>query len=97
MHPGAMAATTTGPDKRTSLSDIRTLSCILAGVPHTDIHPATGHELTERAYLNARNSWADHITTHGLTTHTRPAYNEARAYWAKHRPEHMATHPWPHA
>lgn len=98
MRPGFMAATTHGPDRRTSLADIRALSCILAGVPLKDIHPASGHELTEHAYRNSRESWADHIAAHGLThDYARAGHEEARRYWETHRPAYLTANPWPTA
>lgn len=83
------------PDRWASLADLRALACIRAGADLDDIDPATGHELTRRAYLVSRASWVEYVATHGLNDYTRPACRAARDYWAERRPGYLVECPWP--
>lgn len=87
----------TVPDARTSLADARTALCLARGVPLSDIDPATGHDLTRRAYRVAVREWRQVLADGPLSDYMRHGYQQARAYWAARRPEYLADGDWPDA
>lgn len=82
------------PDARTSLADARAALCLARGVDLDDIDPATGHDLSRRAYETARASWRDLIAERALSPYMRSRFEAAHAYWAARRPEYCAADDW---
>lgn len=83
-------ATVIGPtaeaDRRTSTADARIALCLARGVAMDDIDPASGYDLSRRAYDAARQSWIDVIEGRGLSEgYTRLRLDRAFDYWAKRR------------
>ncbi|MFG2847419.1 hypothetical protein ACGF12_30265 [Kitasatospora sp. NPDC048296] len=82
-------------DRHTSMADARTAICLAAGVAIDDIDPASGYDLSHRAYRRARASWIDLIRQHGADEfYSLPNLAEARAYWAEKRPEFIVGDDW---
>lgn len=83
------------PDRRTALADLRTALCLHTGVDLTDIHPASGHNLSLDAYLLSRRSYALALRDEPDSEQVREYARDARAYWERIRPRYLADHPWP--
>lgn len=77
-------------DRVTSLSDCRAAVCLARGVSVDDMDPSSGHDISDRAYRVARDSWAP-LAAKGSYRHGD--YERALSYWSKRRPELVAD--WP--
>lgn len=76
-------------DNRTSMADARTGICLAAGVAINDIDPATGYDISARAYQNVRQSWVTTIRLHGWCGDYRPESDlpDVFAAWVERRPD----------
>lgn len=77
-------------DRATSLADARTALCVAAGVGVDDIDPATGHDISTRAYEQSRASWVSVIEHHGWNGgYCRPESElpDVFAAWKRRRPD----------
>lgn len=87
-------------DGRTSVADARAALCLAQGVPLDEIDPASGHDLTRRAYESVRASWRWNAGMHGLdedgglTDWFARVHDEALAWWAARRPEFTDGDDW---
>lgn len=82
-------------DGRTSVADARAALCIAQGMPVDEIDPASGHDLTRRAYEDVRLSWRRYVEMHGFSEeYDRPRYEAAFAWWAARRPDLTAGDDW---
>lgn len=77
-------------DIRTSLADARTALCVARGVALDDIDPATGHDLSFRAYLEVQRGWASVLEVSG-SAHLRRGASQARSIWAVKRPRYVGS------
>ncbi|MGY1439472.1 hypothetical protein [Streptomyces reniochalinae] len=88
-----LLTTPAGPDRRTSIADARTAICIARGVALADIDPASGYDVSERAYHSSRTRWLEEAAEHPDSDWLRKGYQEAAETWARRRPD-LATD-WP--
>ncbi|MER5579633.1 hypothetical protein [Streptomyces massasporeus] len=89
----------TGPvaaaDRVTSLADARAAMCLASGVDIDDIDPASGYDISRRAYESSRRSWVDAMRYDGLSYfYVRPHLEKVVARWARRRPEFIVGDDW---
>lgn len=88
-------ATSTDPDRRTSLADARIALCVAAGVDMADIDPSFGYDCSRRAYDRSRESWIRHVQQAGYSDfYNRGLLNDMTAYWVRRRPQFIAGDDW---
>jgi hypothetical protein len=88
-------ASSSDPDKRTSMADARAALCIESGVDLEDVDPTTGHDWSRRAYDSVRASWISTVKYHGLTDgYLQADLRRVFARWAERRPDFTAGDDW---
>jgi len=75
------------PDRRTSLSDLRTALCLEIGVDMADIDPASGYGYSRDAYEHVRSLWKRAFAEAPDSAWLERNYREVRADWLAHRPD----------
>ncbi|AZM51834.1 hypothetical protein DMA15_03890 [Streptomyces sp. WAC 01529] len=69
--------------------------CLLKGVAPEDIDPATGYDISDRAYGTVRESWRDWASSIGLSEYyDLPRYRKTVALWHKFRPDLCSADAW---
>ncbi|MFC9818007.1 hypothetical protein ACFVJM_38830 [Streptomyces virginiae] len=82
-------------DRATAMADARTALCLAAGVDIEDIDPASGYDISRRAYRRSRQSWIDHMGQEGLSYfYVRPDLEKVVARWTERRPQYTAGDDW---